>query len=245
MLHKGEGTHIVYAVDFTSRNVIGHCFTDSPIDGEAVTKTLTQAFKDRSFLPNVSILHLDRKSLYKNIPYEELLGTHGIQFRVSLAEKFHNRVIDRSFGTVKQYMRNDMGLDAKDHIVLNQFPTFKEKADYVFKMIEFYNNHAHESLSGLSPNTLEQALLEQALFKQIKQKKQASKDEQDKLPFLVENDESQDKRQENSEEESPNESPDDDEEANIVRAYKCDAVEGFVNLHKGHLTTEQFQKKVK
>ena len=151
-LHKGEGTHIVYGMDLASRNIIGHCFTDQPVNVSMISDTLTKAFNGRSFLSKVCILHSDREPLYKNIPYEEVLKDYDIELSVGSAKGHHHQVIERSFSTLKQYMRKDLGIPTGSDISLKHLKTFQDKAAYVMKMIEFYNNHTHQALYGLTPS---------------------------------------------------------------------------------------------
>ena len=99
-------------------------------------------------------MHSDRASLYKNVPYEELLKDCGIQLSVGSAKGHQNQVIERSFSTVKQYMRKRLKIPGKSEISLKHLKTFEEKAAFVKEMVEFYNNHTHQSLYGLTPNLM-------------------------------------------------------------------------------------------
>ncbi len=50
------------ALDLAGRVIVGHCFKEKHIDTQDVIHTTRQIIRDRSFLPQINIIHTDRAS---------------------------------------------------------------------------------------------------------------------------------------------------------------------------------------
>jgi len=155
----GKNHSLFCALDLAARNIVGHCFIENNMKVVDVIETLTKILKDRDFLPKVQIIHSDRESLFKNEAYYEFLNQHNISASRSSAKAHENKVIERSFRTLKDIIKKKLNIDLKSkEILVNHFENFSEKAHFIKHVIEFYNNKPHKALYEMTPNNMEEAL---------------------------------------------------------------------------------------
>ena len=57
------------AIDVAARNIVGHCFNNQNITTSQVCETIQQIARQRSFLPQIEIIHSDRGSIFTNQKY--------------------------------------------------------------------------------------------------------------------------------------------------------------------------------
>ena len=100
-------------MDLAARNIVGHCFIENNIRVDHIVETLRQILKDKDFLPKVQVIDSDKESLFKNEAYYEFLNQHNISASRSSAKAHQNKVIERSFRTLKDIIKNKLKIDLK------------------------------------------------------------------------------------------------------------------------------------
>ncbi len=126
---------------------------------------MKQIIQDRSFLPKINIIHSDRASHFKNLPYQQFVEDQGILISRASADGRSNQVVERTFRTLKNRIRQlinpqwseKVKLKDKDPIRDNLLSP-KKMASIVLDAITWYNNKVHKALFGVSPNQMEEAL---------------------------------------------------------------------------------------
>lgn len=157
----GELGFCFCAIDLASRGIVGHCFKDRPFNSLDIIDTLRKIIQERSFLPNIEIIHSDRESLFRNINYEQFLEENKIKISVGSAEAHSNQVIERFFRTFKNIVRKRLQpswIEGQKDPLKRKDIKYQELINIVKESIEFYNDRPHRSLFGMSPNAMEEAL---------------------------------------------------------------------------------------
>lgn len=173
-LGKTNG-YLFVGVDIASRAVIMHQYSQEPFQVYDVIETMEIAFKHRDFLPKIQVVHTDRGSIFRNVPYQNFIEKLGIQISRGSAKGHHNQVIERTFRTIKGFMRplidtkwkpaerkgkykNKVVDQAYDPInVLKVEP--KRMQEVVLEAINMYNNKPHTAIHRMTPMSMEDALL--------------------------------------------------------------------------------------
>lgn len=157
----GQQGFLFCAIDLVARNVIGYCFKDKTFGSFDVIETLKKIIEERSFLPNIQIMHSDRDSLFRNIDYSQFLERNHINLTLGSANAHSKQVIERYFRTIKNIIRRSFQPLWKEG---QPDPLGQKRVDYkkinhiVNKAIEQYNDKPHKALYGMSPNRMEETL---------------------------------------------------------------------------------------
>lgn len=149
------------AIDVAARNIVGHCFNNQNITTSQVCETIQQIARQRSFLPQIEIIHSDRGSIFTNQKYFACLEQLNIKRSRGSAEAYQNQIIERLNRSIKLILRQKINPNWTKHEPdpLRQLRfSFEQMASLINEAIEFYNQRPHKSLYGLSPNQMEEAL---------------------------------------------------------------------------------------
>lgn len=149
------------AIDVAARNIVGHCFNDQNITTSQVCETIQQIARQRSFLPQIEIIHSDRGSIFTNQEYFACLEQLNIKRSRGSAEAYQNQIVERLHRSIKLIIRQKINPNWTKHELdpLKQLRfSFEQMASLINEAIEFYNQRPHKSLYGLSPNQMEEAL---------------------------------------------------------------------------------------
>ena len=149
------------AIDVAARNIVGHCYTNENINTSQVCETIQKIARQRSFLPQIEIIHSDRGSIFSNQEYFACLEQLNIKRSRGSAKAYQNQVVERLHGSIKLILRQiiDPNWTKKQPDPLSQLQiSFEDMASLIKQAIEQYNQRPHRSLYGLSPNQMEEAL---------------------------------------------------------------------------------------
>ena len=159
---------LLTAMDMASRAILGHYYKEGTINSSEAVFTLRRIVQDRSFLPEIKILHSDSDSRFKS----ELMGDFLNEFHIlpseTIGQKNQNQAHEAMHRTLKNTLRtildpsfsaNSQTQYLKHYDPLRQTPEeLGPLGQKVFQSIEQYNDHSHRGLQGLSPNLMEEAL---------------------------------------------------------------------------------------
>jgi len=115
---------------------------------------MKQIIQDRSFLPKINIIHSDRASHFKNIPYQQFVEDQGILISRASADGRSNQVIEQPFRTLKKlfrqlinpfFSREKVKLKDKDPI-RDQLLSPKKMASIVLDAISWLDLPSKETL---------------------------------------------------------------------------------------------------
>ena len=104
----GKNGEIYVGIDIAARVVIMHCYKKEPLNVKDIIETLTMAIKHRGFLPNIKIIHSDRGSIFKNLPFQQFIEEQGIDISRGSAKGHTNQVMERTFRSLKDIIRDQM-----------------------------------------------------------------------------------------------------------------------------------------
>lgn len=152
------------AIDLAARNIVGHCYKEKPLNVQDIIDSLSAIIQQRSFLPQIHIIHSDRESFFKNEQYYNFIDEHQIQISRGSTKGHDNQVIERTFRTLKNILRTQLQLNWKPNSKdpLNQKGFDIKRIDAALqKAIEIYNNKPHKALYLMTPNQMEEALFQQ------------------------------------------------------------------------------------
>jgi len=121
------------------------------INATECVKTLANTFNENE--PPL-IIHSDRGGQFYSKIYSTFLKSYGIKQSIvdTNTFKFGNQVIERFFRTLKDKLKE----------IEPNYKNLKDKNkinDFVKQVITEYNNTIHKSLNGLSPNSMQDALV--------------------------------------------------------------------------------------
>src|SRR3569623_58194 len=149
------------AIDVAARNIVGHCFNNKNITTSQVCETIQQIARQRSFLPQIEIIHSDRGSNFTNQEYFACLEQLNIKRSRGSAEAYQNQKEERLHRSIKHILRLKINTNwtKQEPDPLHQLRfSFEQMDSLIFEAIEFYNQRPHKALYGLSPNQMEEAL---------------------------------------------------------------------------------------
>lgn len=155
-------------LDLASRCVVGHCYSQSPLDTEAVLSTIDCVIRKRDFLPKIYMIHSDRSTLFKNKLFEDHLSNLNILVSRGSSAGHDNQVVERLNRTIKESIRTSLDnswrskkrAKEKDWDPLEFFSLDPVSfGDRVKICIETYNSKPHSAFKNKSsPNEMEEAL---------------------------------------------------------------------------------------
>lgn len=195
----GQNGEIFVGIDLAARLVVMHCYKKEPLNVEDVTQTLDMALKHREFLPNIKIIHSDRGSIFRNITFQNFLEEKNIEISRGSAKGHTNQVMERTFRTLKDLIREQMDKHWREKIKgdikdkkqkeKNAYDPIKRMAFNYQQMKEFvdnalntYNNRPHGALGKMTPFHMEKAL-----YQHYNEESENLKD----IPPLAKNDQSE------------------------------------------------------
>lgn len=82
-----------------------HQYSQEPLQVQDVIETMEMAFKHRDFLPKLQVVHTDRGSIFRKVPYQNFIEKLGIQISRGSAKGHDNQVMEPTFRTIKGFMR--------------------------------------------------------------------------------------------------------------------------------------------
>jgi len=88
----GKNGELFVGIDLAARLVIMHCYKKEPLNVEDIIQTLDMTIKHRAFLPNIKIIHSDRGSIFKNLPYQTFIEEKNIEISRGSAKGHTNQV---------------------------------------------------------------------------------------------------------------------------------------------------------
>lgn len=97
---------LLCVLDFPARNIVAHCFKKPPLNVQDVIQTLSKAIEDRHFLPKIQIIHSGKVSIFKNETYCNFVDSHAINISRASCKGHTNQVIERTFRTIKDLLKN-------------------------------------------------------------------------------------------------------------------------------------------
>jgi site-specific recombinase XerD len=152
------------AIDLASRCIICHCYHSEALDTNSVIKTLSEAFRKRSFMPSVLIVHSDRGSLFKNDSFSSFLKEKGVAHSRGSSAAHQNQVIERLNRTLKDILKTFLDKNwriMKNNPLAERRFSISDFVPLVIRSIETYNNRPHRSLNKSTPNEMEEALFKE------------------------------------------------------------------------------------
>ena len=152
---------LLLALDLASRCIICHCYHSEGLDQHLVVEMLSEAFRKRSFLPPVQIVHSDRGSLFKNAAVTSFLAKEGIKHSRGSSDGHQNQAIERLNRSFKDILRTSLlkgWRQMKKDPLKQQSLSLTDFSALVNECVVFYNNRPHSSLQGSTPNEMEEAL---------------------------------------------------------------------------------------
>lgn len=149
------------ALDLAGRTIVGHCYNSQNITTSQVCETIQTIVRQRSFLPQIAIIHSDRGSIFTNQQFYQCLEQLNIDRSRGSAKAYQNQAIERLNASIKNILRSIINPKWKkkqpDPFSNLQF-SFEEMDSFIKQAIEVYNQRPHKALHGLSPNQMEEAL---------------------------------------------------------------------------------------
>jgi len=150
----GEHDSLLCILNINSRKILAHCFLENIVTVSHVLETLQGAlsfYKEK----NVKIVHSDRQPLFKEPVYIEFLDSNKIEMCWPSSKRNENQRVERAFRTLKDFLKIKFFSD----MCFNNCTNYKEKAQFIKQLFEFYNNKSHKGLSKMTPNYMEDLLL--------------------------------------------------------------------------------------
>lgn len=172
-----ENGEIYVGIDIAARVVIMHCYKKEPLNVKDIIETLTMAIKGRGFLPNIKIIHSDRGTIFKNLPFQQFIEEQGIDISRGSVKGHTNQVMERTFRSLKDLIRDQMDSSWRKRrkVDIQENKKSEKKAYDPIKTINLdyqkmretvenayntYNNRPHGAIGKMTPFAMEKALYE-------------------------------------------------------------------------------------
>lgn len=150
-------------IDLATRCVIGHVYSQKPIDTADVIEVIDLAIRNRIYLPSIEILHSDRGSVFKNECFYKFATSRNITLSRSSTKGHQNQVIERFNRTFKQFLTEKLQKLKKEPIIDiwgKQDVSTNLMGSLIVEVISEYNERPHSHFNKkVSPNQMEGLLL--------------------------------------------------------------------------------------